>query len=168
MKINVLTTVATLTLVCGGPASLSAADGLMLREGTEVKLKFAQTVSSKTATLDDPVMLVLDEGIKVGDVVVAKPGAKAVAIVSNSKRAGMMGKGGELNIRLESMRVGDAKIKLRGTKGREGDSKVGTSIALTVLFGPIGLIKHGKEIEVKEGTTLTAFVADDIILPPAN
>jgi len=31
-------------------------------------------------------------------------------------------------------------------------------VALTVLFGPIGLIKHGKHAEIPAGTALTAFV----------
>jgi hypothetical protein len=66
------------------------------------------------------------------------------------------------------MKVGSYKVHLRGTKGREGDSKVGTAVALTVLFGPIGLIKHGKNVDVKQGTPLTAYVADDIDLPPAG
>jgi hypothetical protein len=145
--------------------STSVPPTAILKEGTDVRLKFAQDISSKTAVADDPVALILDEEIKVGGVVVAEPGAKAFGIVSNAKKAGMMGKGGELNIRLESMKIGDTKVKLRGTKGREGDSKVGTAIVLTVLFGPIGLIKHGKNIEVKEGTPLTVYVADDIALP---
>jgi hypothetical protein len=38
---------------------------------------------------------------------------------------------------------------------------VGTAVALTVLFGPIGLIKHGKNVEIKEGTLLTAYVDQD-------
>ena len=37
------------------------------------------------------------------------------------------------------------------------EGKVGTSVALTVLFGPLGLIKHGKNVEVKAGTALTGF-----------
>jgi hypothetical protein len=36
---------------------------------------------------------------------------------------------------------------LRGTKGREGESTTGATVALTVIFGPIGLIKHGKNVE---------------------
>jgi hypothetical protein len=78
----------------------------------------------------------------------------------------MMGKAGELNIRLETLRVGDIKIHLRGTKAKEGDGKVGTAVVLTVLFGPIGLIKHGKDIDIKEGAPLTAIVADDVPMPP--
>jgi hypothetical protein len=148
--------------------SLQGAGTMLLREGTEVRLKFSEEVSSKTAHADDPVSLTLDEDLRVGDVVVARNGAKAVATVSHAKKAGMIGKGGELNIRLESLRAGDNKIKLRGSKNREGDGKVGTAIALTVLFGPIGLIKHGKNIEVKAGSPLVAFVSDDIALPPAR
>ena len=53
-------------------------------------------------------------------------------------------------------------------KARAGDDKTGATVALTVLFGPLGLIKHGKNIEIKEGTPLTAFVADDITMPPAQ
>ena len=107
---------------------------------------------------EDPVNLVLAEDIKVGDVIVARAGAKALGTITNAKRAGMLG---ELNMKLEYLKIGDTKVRLRGTKGREGDSKTGTMVALTVLFGPIGLIKKGKEIEIKEGTPLKAFVGDD-------
>lgn len=68
-------------------------------------------------------------------------------------------------MRLDYIKVGDTRVMLRGTKGREGDDKTGTAVALTVLFGPIGLIKHGKEIDIKQGTPLKAFVADDTTLP---
>jgi hypothetical protein len=138
---------------------------VVLKEGTEVKLKFSQELTSKTAAEGDPVNFVLDEDVKAGDAVLIRAGAKAVGTVTNAKKAGMMGKGGELNIRLEHLRAGENRVRLRGSRGKEGDSKTGTAIALTVLFGPIGLIKHGKDIVVKEGTPLTAYVDDDISLP---
>lgn len=141
---------------------------LILKEGTDVKLKFAQDLSSKTAADDDPVNLVLDEDLKVGDVTVCKAGAKAVGTVTHAKKAGMMGKGGELNLRLEYLIVGDTRMRLRGTKGKEGEGKVGTAVALTVLFGPIGLIKHGKNVEVKQGTPLLAYVDQDFTVPAAK
>ena len=141
---------------------------LILKEGTDVNLKFAQDLSSKTAMDDDPVNLVLGEDLKVGDVTVAKVGAKAVGIVTHAKKAGMMGKGGELNLRLEYLLVGDTRMRLRGTKGKEGEGKVGTAVALTVLFGPIGLIKHGKNVEVKQGTPLLAYVDQEFTIPPAK
>ena len=138
---------------------------VVLKEGSEVKLKFADDLSSKTATEGDPVNLILDEDIKVGDIVVAKAGCKAVGTITNAKKAGMMGRAGELNLRLEHLKVGDDRVKLRGTKGKQGQGKEGTAVALTVLFGPIGLIKHGKNVEVKAGSPLTAYVDDDVALP---
>jgi hypothetical protein len=141
---------------------------LVLKEGTDVRLKFADDISSKTAAEGDPVNLVLDEDLKVGDVVVAKAGAKAIGAVTNAKKAGMMGKAGELNMRLEHLTTGDQRIRLRGSKGKEGEGKEGATVALTVLFGPIGLIKHGKNVEIKAGTPLAAFVDQDTALDPAK
>jgi hypothetical protein len=141
---------------------------LVLKEGSDVQLKFAQNLTSHTATEGDPVNLILAEDLIVDNVVVAKAGDKAVGEVSHAKRAGMMGRGGELNIRLDYLRVGDTRVMLRGTRDKTGDDATGTTVALTVLFGPIGLIKHGKEIDIKEGTPLKVFVASDTTLPPAS
>ena len=141
---------------------------LVLKEGTDVKLKFADDLSSKTAAEGDPVNLILDEDLKVGDVVVVKAGAKATGMISNAKKAGMMGKAGELNMRLEHLKAGDQRVRIRGSKGKEGEGKEGTTVALTVLFGPIGLIKHGKNVEIKAGTPLAAFVDQDTPLEAAR
>ncbi|MGO8984125.1 MAG: hypothetical protein ACLPHI_14570 [Terriglobales bacterium] len=154
------------------PAEPSAAVApvakLVLKEGSDVKLKFADNLNSKTAEDGDPVNLILDEDLKVGDVVVVKAGAKAVGEITNAKKAGMMGKAGELNMRLEHLKAGDERVRLRGSKGKEGEGKEGATVALTVLFGPIGLIKHGKNVEIKAGTPLAAFVDQDVALPPAQ
>jgi len=140
--------------------------GCLLRDSTQVALKFAADLTSKTAHEGDPVELLLDEDVKVGDIVVAAKGAHAVATVSNAKKAGMIGKPGELSIQLQYLVDGANHVHLRGTKGREGESKTGATVALTVLFGPIGLIKHGKNVEIPAGTALTAYVDQDICLPP--
>lgn len=140
---------------------------LVLAEGTDVPLAFDQDISSKTAAEGDPVAFVLAEDLKVGDVVVAKAGSKAFGEVTNAKKSGMMGKAGELNVRLNYLKVGDMKIHLRGAKGKEGESGTGAAVALTVIFGPIGLIKHGSNIDIKKGTAMKVYVADDIGLTPA-
>ncbi len=158
---------ATATAPDAPPAAAAAPGNLVLKEGSDVALKFDQDISSKTANEGDPVVLVLDQDLTVDNVVVARAGCKAFGEVTHAKRAGMMGKGGELNMRLDYVKVSDTKVKLRGSKGREGDDKTGTAVALTVLFGPIGLIKHGKEIDIKQGTPIKAYVADDVTLPPA-
>ena len=166
---------AAVPVAAPAPASAAAVETApdasgkyMLRDGTDVNLTFAQDLSSKTASEGDPVVLVLADDVKVGDVVVAKAGAKAFGEVTKAEKSGMMGKAGELNLRLNYLKVGDTKIKLRGTKGKEGDSGTTSAVVLTVLFGPIGLIKHGKNVEIKQGQALHAFVGDDIAVVPAS
>jgi hypothetical protein len=66
------------------------------------------------------------------------------------------------------LKAGDNKIKLRGTKGQEGDSKVGSVIVLSVLFGVFGFFKHGKNAEIPAGTVITVYSADDTALPIAS
>jgi hypothetical protein len=149
-------------------AAVAAPNTVRLSEGSDVALAFDEDLSSKTAQEGDPVAFVLTDDLKVGDVVVAKAGCKAFGEVSHAEKSGMMGKPGDLSIRLNYLKVGDVKVHLRGTKAKEGESGTTATVALTVLFGPIGLIKHGKNIDIKKGTTLKAYVADDISLPPVS
>jgi hypothetical protein len=160
--------VTTASATASLPAGPDASGKYKLREGEDVSLQFAQDLSSKTAAEGDPVALTLVDDLKVGGVVVAKAGSKAFGEVTKAEKSGMMGKAGDLSIRLNYLKVGEEKIRLRGTKGKEGESGVTSTVVLTVLFGPIGLIKHGKNVEIKQGQALHAFVADDISLLPVS
>ncbi len=157
------------------PAAKNAADagcdtknGCLLRDGTDVPLALAADISSKTAKEGDSVEFLLNEDLKVGSQVVALKGSHAVATVSSAKKAGMMGRPGELNVQLQYLIVAGNHVRLRGTKGKEGESKTGATIALTVIFGPIGLIKHGKNVSIPQGTALKAYSDQDIWLSPLN
>jgi hypothetical protein len=157
----------------GGAASDSAspacgANGCLVREGTQVDLKFASALSSKTAHVGDTVEFQLDDDLKVGDSIVVPKGAHAVATVNDAQKAGMMGKPGELSVQIQYLVVGSNHVRIRGTQGREGDSKTGAAVALTVLFGPVGLIKHGKNVVIPAGTPLIAYVDQDVWLAPAH
>jgi hypothetical protein len=155
----------------GGPAAPSipavASTKILVADGTDVYLAFDEDLSSKTANDGDTVTLVLTEDLKVGEVVVAKAGAKAVGEITNAQKAGMLGKAGELNMRLDYLKVGTAKVHLRGTKGGEGKSGTGGAIALSLLVSPLFLLMKGKEIKVAKGAALHAYVSDDISLPQA-
>jgi hypothetical protein len=131
-------------------------------------LKFAADVNSKTAHVGAPVDFVLDEDMEVGNVVVVTKGAHALATLTEAKKAGMMGRLGDLSVQLQYLIAGGNHVRLRGTQGREGESKTGAIVALTVLFGPVGLIKHGKIVDIPAGTPLQDFVDQDVWLPPLN
>jgi hypothetical protein len=134
-----------------------------LREGTDVNLQFAEDLSSSTSFEGDPVTLTLANDLKVGDVVVAKAGSKASGQVTKAQKPGMMGKAGQLDIRLEYLKAGDVEIKLRGTKENVGEGRVKGA-----LLTPFGRIKHGKNVDIKAGDPLHAYVAQDILLPPVS
>jgi hypothetical protein len=157
---------AAATQPAAAPATAPAAapTKVTLKEGTEVNLKFAQTLTSKTAVVGDSVDLILDEDLTVGSAIVATKGSHAVATITTAKKAGMMGRGGDLNLHLEYLKAGDNRVKLRGVQGRSGDDKTGATVGLVIAFGVLGFMKHGKQAEVKEGTAIKAFVDQDVEL----
>jgi hypothetical protein len=135
-----------------------AGEPVKLVEGTDLSLQFTEKLSSANATEGQRFNLTLDGDLRVNGVVVVPHGAKAVGTVVNARKRGFMGKAGELNIQVNYLLVGEQRIPLRASSGREGDSKVGATVALTVLFGPLGLLKRGKDIEINPGTAITAYI----------
>jgi hypothetical protein len=70
-----------------------------LKEGTEVRLKLRDKLTSKTAIEGDLVELILDQDLKVGNITVAKAGSVAVGTISHADKAGMVGRPGGLGVR---------------------------------------------------------------------
>ena len=140
---------------------------IVVPEGTDVKLRLLEAVSSRTAKVGDPVALEVAEDLRVDGTVVVAKGAKAKGEITVAKKLGMMGKAGDLALRLYYVRAGEIKIELRGTKTAEGDSKVGRAIVLTAISG-LGISKRVQNTEVPEGTPVTAFVTEDTAVPIAS
>jgi hypothetical protein len=140
------------------PSIQSQTKDIEIPDGTELSVVTTETLSSKTATEGDPITFKVDEDVKVNGIIVISKGTMVKGIVSNAEKNGHFGKAGKLNIRVESTETIDKqKLKLRASKGKAGDGKTGTTVALVVLFGPLGFLKHGKNAEIKEGTKLKVF-----------
>lgn len=139
-------------------ATGASAEIVKIPEGTEVDLQFIEKLSSATAVEGQRFNLEVDQTVKIDGKKVILAGAKAVGTVVNAKKRGFMGKAGELDIQINYVLVNDERLKLRASSGREGEGRVGATVALTVLFGPLGLLKRGKNIEVMPGTVITAYV----------
>jgi len=139
----------------------NAPASVVVREGTAVKLKLLHTLNSQTAVADDPLNFTVAEEVLVEGTTVVKTGVVAIGRVQRAKPARTLGRGAELALEMQYMRVGELQVPLRGTQARTGEGKKGSVVALVVVFGLSGLIKHGSEIEVKEGSILTAYVDED-------
>jgi len=142
---------------------------LLLARDTPVPFVIASDVNSKTADVGDKIALTLAEDLKVGDVVVVKKGTPAVATVTEVDKTGMGGAPGEVSFQVDSLQAGNVLIKLHGTAAKEGQDKVGKAIGLMfVPVVPVGLFVHGRDAEIKQGASFTAFVDADTSVPPAN
>jgi len=135
---------------------------VVIPDGTEFSVLTTEEISSKTATEGDALSFKVAEDVKInGQTVIAKD-TLVKGVVSTAKKAGMMGRGGNLGIRIESTTtVDNQKIKLRSSKGKEGNDKTGTTVALVVLFGPLGFLKHGKNAKIKPGTSIKVFTDEE-------
>lgn len=134
----------------------------VLPDGMEFTVVTVDEITSKTAAEGDPLTFKVAEDVKVdGQTVIAK-GTIVKGTVAQTKKAGMMGRGGSLGIRVESATtVDNQKLKLRSTKGKEGDDKTGTTVALVVLFGPLGFLKKGKNAVIKPGTEIKVYTDEE-------
>jgi hypothetical protein len=144
-----------------------ASGAVTLREGAPVSLAFSQGLSSKTAVQGDSVTLTLVNNLVVDGVTVAKAGGQVFCQASYVKRAAPPGKSGSLSLQLDYLQVGEKKVKLRGSKDKSGVREVQYSAPYHLKW-PMGLLRTGDDIELKPGTTLTVFVAEDISLPDAE
>jgi hypothetical protein len=135
---------------------------VVIPDGTEFTVLTTEELSSKTAAEGDPISFKVEDDLKInGHTVIAKD-SLVKGTVATAKKSGFFGRGGNLAIRIESaMTVDGQKVKLRSAKGKSGDDKTGTTVALVVLFGPLGFLKKGKQAIIKPGTQVKVFTDEE-------
>ena len=138
---------------------------LHIPEGTEIRVRFEDALSSASATIGDRFTISSVEPLTLPNGQLLPAGFRGVGEVTAVEKKGMLGKGGELSVRFDYLKVGSSRVHLRGSQGGSGSGALGTTVALTVLFGPLGLLKHGHDMEIPKGRELTAYVDQDIDLP---
>ena len=158
-----------------GPVSSPVQPDTLL-DGTPVKLRLSQTISSADAKVNQEIPFEVVEDIKVDDVVVLPKGATAIGTVTEADHKKSMGRGGKLNLSITYARLADnEKATLRATQDNKGGGHVGAMtgamVATAVVFfpaAPLFLFIHGKDITIPQGTAFTAFVQGDMHLEMAR
>jgi len=150
------------------PPSDTRTQTAVLRDGTPVKLKLLQRLYSKTIVAGDPVNFAVAEDVIVDGFVVIPAGSAAIGRVRNAKPARTLGRGAQLGLEMQYAKAGTARVPLRGTATKSGAGKQAETVAIVVMVGISGLIKHGSEIELPEGTLFDVYVDKDIQLPLHN
>jgi hypothetical protein len=147
----------------------------VLEDGTPVKLRMSQTVSSADAHVDDRVEFEVLEEVLVGDVVVIPKRGIAWGTVTEAVPKRRMARGGKLEIVMDSVRLVDGKkAALRATKDAKGGGHTGAMTAGIVATGlifwpaaPFFLFMHGKDISIPKGAEVPTFVNGNVRLDPA-
>jgi len=141
----------------------------VLPQRTPVHLVFASDLSSKKADVGDKIPLTLADDLKVGDVVLVKKGAPAVATVTDADGTHILGVPGEIAFEAESLNVDGVLVKLRGGAARLGRDREGGA-AVSALFVPVAglFLVHGHDAEIQRGASFVATVSEDTPLPPAK
>jgi hypothetical protein len=148
---------------------------LVLEDATPIKLRIAQSVSSADANVNDRVEFEVLE-IKIGDVTVVPKDSVALGTVTEAQSKRRMGRGGKLEIVMDSMRLADGeKAALRATKDVKGGGHTGAMAAGIVVTGlilwpaaPSFLFMHGKDITIPKGTEVPTFVSGNFPLHAAK
>jgi hypothetical protein len=148
----------------------------VLEDGTPIKLRLSQTVSSADARVNDRVEFEVLEDVLVGGVVVIPKGGAALGTVTEAMPKRRMARGGKLEIVMDSVRLVDGqKAALRAVKdgkggGHTGGMTVGIVAAAIVFWpaAPLFLLMHGKDITFPKGTDVPTFINGDMKLDPSK
>lgn len=148
---------------------------IVVRDGTPLRLSLAGPLSSKTAKAGDPVSFRVADPVLVDGMVVIPRGAAVVGKVTQSRKAGAMGRPGELAVSVDRLFLSDStSVPLRGqpqsTKGVQGSVQYPSGLKgfdnLLVMpaFLVLSLLDAGSQAAAPTGTILTAYVEGDMAL----
>jgi len=143
--------------------------GFGLEDGTPVKLRSARTISSADAHTGDTLDFEVLEDVFTGGTLVVPKGGIAWGTVTEAEPKRRMGRGGKLNVNIDSVRLVDGeKVALRAVKDTKGGGHVGAMtgamVATSIVFfpaAPLFLFMHGKDITIPKGTEITSYINGD-------
>ena len=142
---------------------------LLIQDGTPVRMRLAQNLSSASAQVGDSVSFEVLDDVTVGNAVIVAGGAIALATVTASQEKRSMGRAGRLDVTLDYVRtVSGEKVRLRGVQDTKGGghtgAMTGAMVATAVVFwpaAPLFLFMKGKDVTIPKGHEVTVFVDGD-------
>jgi hypothetical protein len=143
-----------------------------IHDGTPIKLRLRENVSSGNARTGQEVPFETVDEVQVDGVTVLPKGSTAIAVVTEAESKRSMGRAGKLNMAISYARLknGD-KVALRAVSEQKGGSHTGAMtgamVATSLIVWPAApffLFMKGKDIAIPQGTEITAFVDGDMHL----
>ncbi len=137
----------------------NAVGTITIPDGTEVKIRLIETVSSANAKVDQTIRFEAAEDVLVDSKVVIAQGAQASGTITEANHKKSFGRRGQLNFTIDTVKAIDGQnVRLRTAKKVEGDESYVKAGVVTYLAGPFGALVKGKDVVVDAGTTYTIFI----------
>jgi hypothetical protein len=158
-------------------SAVVAAAQVNIPDGTKLRVRLDQTISSSTAEQGQTVELSVTEPVKVGDEIVIPEGSRVTGTVTQAQEKRHMGRAGKLDFSIDRVRAADGEwIPLRYTVNKQngGSHAVSTGVltaGAAVLFWPAApafLLIKGKDVNINKGVVFDAFTDRDHVLTNAT
>lgn len=149
-----------LSPLCFAYQQAAAGSKLALKDGTPVKLRLAQNLSSADAKTGDQVEFEVLEDVRVADLVVVPKGGVAWGTVIAAQPKKLLGGGGKLNVSVDHVQLASGeKAALRAVKQSNRAAKPGAvSSNNPGPFDSVFGLFYGKDITIPKGTEITAYL----------
>lgn len=139
----------------------------ILRVGTEVPVRLLEelTTKGKALRVGQRFKMETSEPVMVQGVTVIPVGSPVVGEITSVRNKGMWGKSGHLGARVLYATVNGRQVRLTGAfddKGVAGG--IGAVAVSAIIFAPAGFFMTGTSARVPAGTTMKAFVDEDVPL----
>ena len=136
---------------------------LTMQDGTPVRLRLNRTVSSATAHEGDMVDFEVTEPVVVQGMAVIPKGSLAFGHVNKVEPKRRFGRAGELEISVDSVRLGDGGIATLRATSAEGENQLhGGRLAATVVASPVLVWVKGKNVQFERGVETTAYIRGNV------
>ena len=138
----------------------------VLPEGTRLRVRLDQNISSATAEEGQTVELSVTDAIKVGDTIVIPEAARATGTITQAQEKRRLGRAGKLDFSIDRVKSADNQwIPLRYTVTKKsGQSHAMSTGILTagaaIVFwpaAPVFLLRKGNDITINRGTAFDVF-----------
>jgi hypothetical protein len=159
----------------GGKSPANAAKPV-LTDGTMVRLKFVRAVVSSQVIAGEKVPLEVVEPVLAGKLVAIPEHSAEEAIVTMAQTGRSMGRGGDLQFKIENIRLADGELvpvrAVKDVKGGERRAVVRTGeagMAAAIAFwpaAPLGFLMYvkGKNATIPAGAEIPAYIVGDFPL----
>jgi len=157
-------------LFCQGlPVSPSV---LLMKSGTPVELRLAETISSAHAHKGDRLEFEVVQDVAIRGFTLIRSGSRAKGTVVGVKGKRLLGIGGHVMIKLDSVELTTGRtiglVVRRDFKGRSRTLRTGLEMAVTGAIywpaAPVFLLSRGQDRTVLKGTDVTAYTQVDTLV----